>query len=215
METDRRRFMHTAAGLIATLLAGRGGWSGGKALASAAPRWTTRQASADDAAELASVFNAHVAAGICPYSDRIASWGSAEALAYLEALNGSVLVEKDETVVGFVGLIDYSNPATTSRLAPGVEPEVGVLALHPGRLSATDLDSAARHLAAAAARRLRDMGHAGCTMRIPAQPIFDSEDWFARHMTVQRVRTRDGVDHAREVRFDVVAGLATLEAAGF
>ncbi len=80
-----------------------GGWSGGKALASAAPLWTTRRATADDAAELASVFNAHTAAGICPYSDRIAAWGSAEALAYLEALNGSVLVEMDGTVRCWLG----------------------------------------------------------------------------------------------------------------
>ncbi len=213
METNRRTFMLTMSKVSFVLAAARQG--GGSALALARPQWTKRLATAADAPEHASVFNAHTAAGICPYSDLVSSWTSAHALKYLTALNGSVLVEKDGAIVGFVGLIDYANPLTRSQLAPGVEPEVGVLALHPGRLSVTDLRVAAQHLAAEAARRLRDMGFIGCTMRIPAQPIFDSDDWFSKHMTVRRVRTRNGVDHAREVGFDIRDGLAVLEAAGF
>ena len=177
--------------------------------------WRVRSASDADATALAEVFNAHVAAGICPYSDMVERWTSADASKYLAVLNSSVLVEKDAEIVGFVGLIDYANPTTRSKLAEGTDPEVGVLALHPGRLAPEDLRAAAQHLAAAAAQRLHEMGFGACTMRLPAQRVFDSDEWFSRHMEVRRVRKRDGIDHAREVRFDVLGGLAALRTAGF
>jgi hypothetical protein len=181
----------------------------------AGPIWSKRTATADDAADLATIFNAHTAAGICPYSDLVDTWTHEDAARYLATFNGSVLVTRDSTIVGFVGLIDYSNPLTTSQLAFGTEPEIGVLALHPERLSSSEMSLAAQHLAAGAARKLRSMGFRGCAMRIPAGAVFDSDDWFSRHMTVTKVQRRKGIDHAREVRFDAVRGLVDLEAAGF
>ena len=194
-------------GAVSRPSAARGEWS--------EAMWQVRFAAAADAAALAEVFNAHVAAGICPYSDMVEPWTSEDARRYLAVLNGSLLVEKDAEIVGFVGLIDYANPTTRSQLAEGTDPEVGVFALHRGRLASGELRVAAQHLAAGAARQLHEMGFAACTMRLPAQRVFDSDEWFSRHMEVRQVRKRDGVDHAREVRFDVSTGLAVLQAAGF
>ncbi len=210
MKTTRRVFLALAGPLVFLLAT-----LGRRRLAWAQPAWQVRRATPEDAAEVAAVFDAHRQAGLCPYSDLIAPWTSAAAAAYLRVFNGTQLVARDGRLVACGALIDYTNPATPSRLAPGGAPEVGIVALDVGYLTGPELVRAAKHLAAALARELQRQGFARCQMRMPAVAVLGTNEWYIRHRTVLRTRTRDGVDYALEVQFDVEGGLATLAAEGY
>ncbi len=210
MKTTRRVFLALSGKLTFILAA-----LGPRRPAWGQTEWQVRRASPRDAPDLAAVFNAHLKAGICPYSDLVEPWTTEEAASYLSTFNGSQVVARSGIAVAFGALIDYTSPQTTSRLAPDVEPEVGIVALNVERLSGTELVTAAKHLAAALARELTRQGFARCQMRMPAAPVLESNDWYARHRTVLHTRKRDGVDHALEVSFDVDGGLAALSAEGY
>lgn len=176
--------------------------------------WSVRRARAADASELAAIFNAHAAAGICPYSDLIEPWTEETATETLQLHTGTLILDREGIPVAFASLIDYLDPACTSGIAPGAEPTIEIVAFHPDRLSPSELLPAAKRLAVHLGAELRRMGFEACRMRLPAQPILTSNDWYVGHMQVNRVRYRDGVEHAQEVSFNVPAILSELERQG-
>jgi hypothetical protein len=178
-------------------------------------QWRIRRARVSDAADLAEIFNTHLAAGLCPFADMIDPWTSEQAAKFLETYTDTVILDRDGIPVGFGGLTDYTDPAVRTSIAAGGEPEVTVVALRVDRVPQSEFLEAMKRLAAAMGRELQRTGFASCRMRIAAWPLFTSNTWYTRHMTVLRVRKRDGIDHALEVRFDVAGGLAALAGEGF
>jgi hypothetical protein len=178
-------------------------------------QWRIRRARASDAADLADIFNAHLAAGLCPYADLIDPWTVAKAEEFLSIYDGTLILDRNYVPVGFGSLTDYSDPERRRSILPETEPEVAVVALRFDRLGPGDMLDAAKTLAAAMGRELQRMGFQSCRMRIAAHPLFTANDWYVRHMTVQRTRKRDGIAHALEVSFDVAGGVAALAQEGF
>jgi hypothetical protein len=177
-------------------------------------QWRIRGARASDIADLAVIFNAHLTAGMCPDADQIEPWTPETAGKFLAIYTGTLILDRDGVPVGFGGLIDYSDPSTTSSIIAGAEPEIKVVALRPDLLPPPAMLAAAERLAAAMARELVRMGFSGCQMRIAAWPLFSANEWYTRHMTVRMVRKRDGVDHALDVSFDLAGMLTTLAREG-
>ncbi len=211
MQTTRRVFLHR---LMQFAVAVVGLFSPLHGRAQVQTSWRIRRARATDAADLVAIFNAHRRAGICPYADEIAAWTLDRARAFLEIYNGTLLLERDGLPVGFAGLIDYSNPTTASAILPDAEPELTVVALDFDELARAEVLPAVKRLAAAMGRELQRMGFNRCRLRLLAQPLFESNAWYTRHMTVLRVRQRDGLDHAVEVSIDVSGCVAELAGEG-
>ncbi len=212
MEHTRRVILRVLAGIPLGLL-GWTRWGAGPARA-AVGRWSVRRATKEDTASLARVFNAHLAAGICPYADRTPPWTAERAGQFLDLYTGALVVELDSTPVGFAGLIDYMSPETTSAIAPEGEPPISVLAFDLDHLSSSEVVLAAKTLAAAIGQELQRMGFRFCRLRLPAEPALADSDWYRGHMTVRRVRKRRGLPHALEVSIDVPGALARLAAEG-
>lgn len=212
MRLDRRHLFRAGARCLAALAVFR---FGPRRVLGDVSQWAVRAATVADSEELAAIFNAHTAAGICPYADRVKPWAPADAAGYLLAFTGTRIVERHGKAVGFASVVDYDNPATTSRIEPDHVPEVGVIAFHPGLLAEDEFSEAAKYLAAAVAVQLEAMGFDRCRMRLPAHQIFESDLWFASHMEVRQVRRRNGVQHVRDVTFNVSSGLNALRAQGY
>jgi hypothetical protein len=102
MKTTRRTFLVL---LAPSPIAIAGLFGPRAARAVSTPTWRARRTTADDASELAAIFNAHKAAGLCPYSDLVQPWSAGDAQSYITIFNASVVVEKDGLPVAFGGLI--------------------------------------------------------------------------------------------------------------
>jgi len=177
-------------------------------------RWVARRATASDVDALVAVFNNHLHAGTCPYAELSNAWTSSRAGAFLRVYKATILLERNGTTVGFLGLIDYTDPGTTAKIAPGADTDVPVVALDLRQLG-PDAVVAAKHLAAAAARELKRQSIPGCRLIMSPQPILTSQEWFERHMTIERELSKDGSTEALEIRLDAIAGLSDLESAGY
>ncbi|MFQ5665161.1 MAG: FG-GAP-like repeat-containing protein [Candidatus Binatia bacterium] len=132
MDTTRRWVLARALQLAGGILVLCRPW---RAVAQRGTTWTTRRATPQDVGALVAIFNAHRAAGICPYADQMPLWTPAKAQAFLTVYTGTLIVERDGVPVGFGGLIDYSDPATSSSIAPDAEPEITVVAVDFERLA--------------------------------------------------------------------------------
>jgi hypothetical protein len=164
---------------------------------------------AGDAPALEAIFNAHLEVAICPYVDRTKPWTIAYASRYLDTYNGTLLLERGGVAVGFIGFIDYANPATTSSIVQDAAPEISILALDFKRLPTEERLPAAKRLAAAAGRDLQRMGFSRCRAVISARAGF--------HQAIARaMSTRCGgtTDEAMEVMWGIEA-LQQLVAEGF
>lgn len=175
----------------------------------------TRTATPLDASALADIFNAHLAAAICPFPDRIEPWSAARAAEFLSLHNGTIIVERNKVPVGFGGLIDYANPATVSSIEPGVPPDIPVVALNVDVIEAEEILPILKLLVSRGCEELQRMGFESCRMRIPARTVLPKETWFRSFMVVDRAIKRRGVDEALEVVFDVPAIRESLAHEGF
>ncbi len=211
MQATRRVFLHRLTQLAIAVV---GLFSPLHGRAQAQTSWRIRRARATDAADLVSIFNAHLTAGMCPDADQIEPWTTETAGKFLAIYDDTLILDRDGAPVGFGGLVDYRDPSATSSIIAGAEPEIKVVALRPDLLPPPAMLAAAERLAAAMARELMRMGFTACQMRIAAWPLFSSNDWYTRHMTVRFVRKRDGVDHALDVSFDLAGLLADLGVEG-
>lgn len=189
-------------------------WVVGLSRAYPETRWVARRATPDDVDALVVVFNNHLKAGTCPYAERSVGWTPNRARAFLRMYQATIVLRRGATPVGFVGLIDYNAPGTTAKIAPGADTDIPVVALDLSALG-SEAVVAAKHLAAAAGRELRRQGIPGCRLMIRPKPIFGSQEWFERHMAVERQLSNDGIAEALEIRLDAIAGLRDLESAGF
>lgn len=185
----------------------------GLALARGVPGWRVRRATGADAALVAEIFNAHIKAKVCAFSDRIVPWTVERARAFVGVYNGTLILYRGRMPVGFGALIDYSDPNTVSSIAPGVEPKIPILALRYDQLDDTEALAAGKALTAAMARDLRRMGFDRCRAVIhPRRGLFHH---YPGLMTVRRTVKRKGVAEALEVSFDVRGGLTALAAEGY
>jgi hypothetical protein len=181
--------------------------------ATGAPTWTVGTASSGDAPLLVSIFNAHLTGDLCPYSLETPQWTPENAQGFLQLYNGTVILYRDGVAAGFAGLIDYDNPATVSTREPDAVPRIDLFALDPVQLQGDEVVVAAKTLGAEVGRRLQAAGCTTCRARTKMDTIFDG--WYEDHCSLQKVRKKDGIDHAKEVTFDIAAGLAKLAAEGY
>jgi hypothetical protein len=208
---DRRQCLQVLGAWATTTLGLVGGWPAWPAWA--ASEWSIRRATGADAAALAAIFNTYIAAGGCAFSDRITPWTAAKAAEFLSVWTGTRVLLHNDVPVGFVGFIDYSAPDAVSSIAPGVAPEVKVLALRVDQLSLTEQMEAIKRLAAVLARELARMGFTQCRALIAARGALRSLS--APYMTVERTIARNGNPEALEVTYTMGPVLQDLAAQGF
>ncbi len=180
----------------------------------AQPAWTVSPAATGDAFELAAIFNSHIQEGKCPYVERASPWSTERAQQFLMDYDATLLIKRNGTTVGFAGLVDYTTATGRLSILPGVAPEITVFAIAASRLRHDEQLNAAKRLGAAVARKLNAMGFEKCEMLIKADPIFSSDTWFRRHMTVDHVERKAGADYALRVNLDLASVESGLQAEG-
>lgn len=199
MHITRRSFFTVATGFVAAAIAFVSGSL--SAQRARARDWLVRRATAADAAVLRDIFNAQLRAGLCAYPDKIDPWTERKAKAFLRVYTGTILVARDGEPVGFVGYVDFAASDATSSIAPGVDPEIPVLAVNVDLLDPSERAYAAKALAASMARDFVRMGFAGCRALVSATSGFPPLP--TRNAVVVKTHARDGVPYARDVRYDV------------
>jgi hypothetical protein len=180
----------------------------------AQPTWAVVPATANDAHEIAAIFNGHVQEGKCPNPERAPHWEDEDAEKFLTTYDATIMITRNGTPVGFAGLVDYTTEKGRRSILPGAIPTLSVFAIADARLGTDEQLPAAKRLAVAVGRKLNAMGFDKCEMLIKADPIFNSDNWFRSNMAIESVERKDGRDHALHVKLDVGPILAALEAEG-
>lgn len=174
--------------------------------------WAIKRASREGASAIAEIFNIHRTANLCPFPERIPPWTPDAAVQFLSTYTGTLLLIRDGTPVGFIGFIDYADPAAVSSIAPDTAPEIVAIALRFDAIPDAERLEAAKRLAAGAGRAFQRMGFQHCRATLRAEPglyhmITD------RQTVVARLK-RQGAEHVVQIEYDVAA-LRQLSTEGF